>query len=582
MLPPIASFSLGALHAAYIDLEGTLWTFPCHPTLNCNAHHQLGHDHSGRGKPQPCVGSFTSVSCGAFFSLVVDLDDRIWTLGDHPTRPPRSPLRVILPFIKGPFRFVEAGGDFAVVVDSKGAVWTLGNNSQGQLGRGKWPKTKKFERVMLPPIAKISVGFAHTLAIDEAGQLWAWGRGTHGQLAEYEKHHEPRVFTEKVPKRFTKGKSPAATMNRFFPVRVAAFPNVTSVFAGCQFSVVTDTSEKVWGFGKNSNGELGLGHKLPLTGPVCLGSQNEWSNYYLSVIAAPRIADILDHVAPPGETFATALEQGRVPLGRWSQMSQRAAAECAMLGGRPEEQQLINANALLKERVVLREASEKVFMEAQRAEEESIAQVRDLDEKSRLWQCRQAYLAIHQPVLQQAAQLEQQELKRLSAALSPFDSKTANLQDLLSFFRFAGVTEAAEAIARAPQPFQMETIAYLGERTWLALGVSNLICRKQAMDALSRLLSGAFFDEEHIENCPVCNAGTVEEGVDLLDEYGVKEEEVKSKVLCLGIKVCTLLHFSEEDLETALAVSPMSADKVKVILKILKKRHHQVASIKEK
>jgi alpha-tubulin suppressor-like RCC1 family protein len=84
---------------------------------------------------------------------------------------------------------------------------------------------------------QISVGNYHTLAIDSHNRIWSWGRGSEGQLGHSTFNSEcyPRVIEKLQPF------------------------EIVSIGAGAIHSIAVCSTGEVFGWGKNSVGQLGVG-----------------------------------------------------------------------------------------------------------------------------------------------------------------------------------------------------------------------------------------------------------------------------------------------------------------------------------
>lgn len=93
--------------------------------------------------------------------------------------------------------------------------------------------------------AEIYPGAVHTVALQTDGTLWTWGDSFAGELG--------RAATS------TAGRRPGRVGNRTDWVQVAA---------GSHSSFARDQTGRVWGFGENANGQLGVGDTMPRFEPV--------------------------------------------------------------------------------------------------------------------------------------------------------------------------------------------------------------------------------------------------------------------------------------------------------------------------
>jgi alpha-tubulin suppressor-like RCC1 family protein len=104
-------------------------------------------------------------------------------------------------------------------------------------------------KVKLPAgtkIASVRGGCSHSVALTTKGHVWAWGLNNHGQLGD------------------------GTTNDSDTPVRVrfAAGTKITSVRAGCDFSIAITTKGHVLAWGFNADGQLGDGSNTDTDTPV--------------------------------------------------------------------------------------------------------------------------------------------------------------------------------------------------------------------------------------------------------------------------------------------------------------------------
>jgi alpha-tubulin suppressor-like RCC1 family protein len=134
---------------------------------------------------------------------------------------------------------VAAGAYHAVFLDKKGQVWAWGQNTAGQLGRGNANATPSGvpEKVgVLPPIQGIAAGAAHTLALDVEGQVWVWGQNASGQAG-----------------------LGTAGGTVLVPTKVPSLSGIQAVAAGANFSLALDEQGRLWAWGQNTAGQVGIG-----------------------------------------------------------------------------------------------------------------------------------------------------------------------------------------------------------------------------------------------------------------------------------------------------------------------------------
>jgi alpha-tubulin suppressor-like RCC1 family protein len=130
-----------------------------------------------------------------------------------------------------------------------GTLRAWGYNVAGQLGNGTETSSDTPVKVKLPAGTKITsvrAGCDHSVALTTKGHVLAWGFNNHGQLGD------------------------GSTTDTDTPVRVkfAAGTKITSVRAGCNFSLALTTKGHVLAWGEGAQGQLGDGSNTDTDTPV--------------------------------------------------------------------------------------------------------------------------------------------------------------------------------------------------------------------------------------------------------------------------------------------------------------------------
>jgi alpha-tubulin suppressor-like RCC1 family protein len=184
-----------------------------------------------------------------------------------------------IPIFAGPtsFQAIASGQDFTCALDSGGQAWCWGDDSGGQLGSmfAAPSMCAVSSQVSVPcslyplPVAgqhtfqSITAGFDFTCGIDTTGVAWCWGADTLGELGI-----TGGPFPQEV------GGIPFGNAHKF-----------SSLSAGGHHACGVTTDQKLFCWGSNQSGELGIGSTNP-AGP-------------------PSLVNI------PGETQVTAVAAGR-------------------------------------------------------------------------------------------------------------------------------------------------------------------------------------------------------------------------------------------------------------------------------
>jgi len=142
----------------------------------------------------------------------------------------------------------SAGYAHNVAVTETGDIYTWGNNAFGQLGFRNisidFTIPTRVDQLQNTRIVYVCAGFAHTLAVTDVGVVYGWGSNDKGQLGleGFTATFTPTVITGLMGKK------------------------VVRVSCGYDTSVIVTDRGLVYTFGDNSMGQLGLGHKRPMTG----------------------------------------------------------------------------------------------------------------------------------------------------------------------------------------------------------------------------------------------------------------------------------------------------------------------------
>jgi alpha-tubulin suppressor-like RCC1 family protein len=149
-----------------------------------------------------------------------------------------------------------------LAIRSDGTLWGWGQNTTGQLGQITFA-TNRSSPVQIGTEtnwAYVAVGDINSMAIRSDGTLWSWGSNQFGQL----------------------GLNLATTANRSSPVQVGTRADWRSVSLGNYTAFANRTDGTMWAWGRNTNGDLGLGDIVNRSSPVQIGTATNWISGSLS------------------------------------------------------------------------------------------------------------------------------------------------------------------------------------------------------------------------------------------------------------------------------------------------------------
>jgi len=286
----IATAACGDEHTLFLTKEHHVYS------LGSNREGQLGLGNTFTQAEPQWVQTLAQVrvvqvACGGSHSLALSAEGAAysWGCGDHgqlglgSTDSQELPrlMRIQPSYI---VREVSGGARHSALVvisaDSKGLLLMCGAGEAGQLGTGRREReVLAVQAQELKEVKQVACGVVHTLCVTFAGVVFAMGDNHLGQLGVVIKQSTASplriktlegIFVEKV----ACGLHSAAlsergelylwgsgTFGRFStPCKVATLPVALQEIALAQgFGLGLDVNRKLWSWGSNANGQLGLG-----------------------------------------------------------------------------------------------------------------------------------------------------------------------------------------------------------------------------------------------------------------------------------------------------------------------------------
>lgn len=245
-----------------------------------------------------CELPVCAVACGAAHSVAITSDGQgfAWGKGDcgalgrGSSNSERTPQPIKLPAHMR-IRQVSCGSRHTALLtitsESKGILLTCGSGDSGQLGTGMRMAQLAMTVNTEGEVKQVSCGVVHTAYTTYGGKVYAMGGNALGQLGTGNKvsarfptkvRSLEGVFVEKV----TCGSHTAALSSKgelyiwgsgpfgekLFPCRVTTSIPFRDVEMGSGFGTAIDVSKRVWVWGSNAAGELGLGDFRQRKAPV--------------------------------------------------------------------------------------------------------------------------------------------------------------------------------------------------------------------------------------------------------------------------------------------------------------------------
>lgn len=232
-----AAISGGQKHSLLIDELGNLWAW------GENERGQVGTgDDIDRTVPVNLRKGegWISIAAGLQHSLAVRDDGTLWAwgrnsegqLGNGSTAEVLEPVQI---GADTDWASVAAGDHHSLARKADGSLYAWGKNTSGQVGNGKFTPVKDPVLINAENFISIAAGSEHSLAVRNNGTLFAWGSNTFGMLG---------LGTDLSPKRV--------------PELVGTDSDWKTVAAAANSSFAIKEDSTLWGWGSNSAGQLGL------------------------------------------------------------------------------------------------------------------------------------------------------------------------------------------------------------------------------------------------------------------------------------------------------------------------------------
>jgi alpha-tubulin suppressor-like RCC1 family protein len=226
-----------------------------------NDYHQLGlEDNDNRYIPMELSSiNAKSVVCGGFHTMIIDLEDNVWSFGKNEdgqlglgldldfSKGNNKPIQI--PNLKG--KSISCGTTHTMVIDLDDNIWVFGDNLFGQLGLGDFQN--RYAPIGLTHMGQpfkaksVSCGSYNTTILDLNNNVWIFGNNLYERLG-INSDIDPRLPIE------------LTYMGKIFKAK--------TVSCGKDFTILIDMNDNLWSFGCNQSGQLGLGDTIDRSIPT--------------------------------------------------------------------------------------------------------------------------------------------------------------------------------------------------------------------------------------------------------------------------------------------------------------------------
>ncbi|XP_046455571.1 probable E3 ubiquitin-protein ligase HERC4 isoform X2 [Daphnia pulex] len=215
---------------------------------------------SPRVSPFTLVDDIVQVGCGENHTILVMKDGKLFSfglndygqLGHGRSRTRAEPVDGLEAHN---ITQVACGAQHTLAQNEWGEVFAWGSNSNGQLGlnveESMMPTPKMVKSLATKQVVQIACGRSHSMALTNVGEIYCWGSNSHGQLGL--------------------GSSGTPETKPCLVKLLQGIP-ISHISCGADFSFAVTPSGAVYGWGKNSFGQLGLGDTVDRPQPTQLKS----------------------------------------------------------------------------------------------------------------------------------------------------------------------------------------------------------------------------------------------------------------------------------------------------------------------
>jgi alpha-tubulin suppressor-like RCC1 family protein len=205
--------------------------------------------------------TWIKISAGSEFSVALRSDGTLWSwgfngngqLGQGDNNPQLSPVQI---GSDNDWVDIATGSTHALAVKKDGSLWAWGYNGDGELGDGSISESDAPEQIgSATDWSSVGAASATSFAIKKDHSLWAWGYNGYGTVGDG-----------------------TTAPGKLDPTQVGTATNWTLVRGGGFHVMALQSDHSLWGWGNNSNGELGRGTTSIDSLPHLIGTDKTWTD----------------------------------------------------------------------------------------------------------------------------------------------------------------------------------------------------------------------------------------------------------------------------------------------------------------
>lgn len=245
----VKKIAAGTEFSIFLKNDGTMWGTG--KSDKCQVGCELTDDIYTTGIVQVTdKNDFKTVTTGEDFVAAI-ASDGVYTwggnsygqLGRNPEAACGAPSKVSFNLNENEYiTDVQAGPGHCIALSSSGNVYSWGRNNVGQLGIGNKTNQSVPTKVNISDVKYINAGAYQSYAIKNDGTVWGWGSGANYQLGV------PNTGTNQKPNHIT-------SLDGL---------NITKIVGADGYSIAVDKYGKMYSFGTNINGGLGIYSQDPV------------------------------------------------------------------------------------------------------------------------------------------------------------------------------------------------------------------------------------------------------------------------------------------------------------------------------